>query len=246
MSPDHLWSLAALAGATFLGASTQRISGVGFALVASPFLVMILGPFNGVIVVNVFGTLTALLVFVQVFRQVEYRRVFAMMIPAIIAVVPGSWVASHAPPALLSTLIGAMIILALVASLTVRQAPALQSRFGAAAAGFVSGFMNVTAGVGGPAVTAYALASRWKHAAFAVSIQLYFFGVGLASLAAKHSVPALDLPQWAACAAALVLGIVLGNYVGPKIPAKASRAAVVVLAFTGAALLLVNGILALA
>ena len=244
MNPGYLWSLAALSGATFLGASTQRISGVGFALVASPFLVMILGPFNGVIVVNVFGTLTALLVFVQVFRQVEYRRVLAMMVPAVIAVLPGAWVAANVPSNVLSILIGTMVLLALAASLTLREPAFLQGRFGAAAAGFVSGFMNVTAGVGGPAVTAYALATRWKHMAFATSVQLYFFCVGLASLAAKHSMPALDGWQWLACAAALVCGIILGNLLGPRIPAKASRAAVIVLAFAGATMLLVKGIAA--
>lgn len=245
MNPGYLWSLAALSGATFLGASTQRISGVGFALVASPFLVMILGPFNGVIVVNVFGTLTALLVFAQVFRQVEYRRVLAMMIPAVAAVIPGAWVAANVPSNVLSILIGTMVILALAASLTVREASFLQGRFGAAAAGLISGFMNVTAGVGGPAVTAYALATRWKHVAFATSIQLYFACVGLASLAAKHSLPALDAWQWLSCGAALVSGIVLGNLLGPRIPARVSRAAVIVLAFLGALMLLLKGVIAL-
>lgn len=245
MNPTDPWSLAALAGATFLGASTQRISGVGFALVASPFLVMLLGPFNGVLLVNVLGTLTALLVFVQVFRTVEYRRVFLMMGPAVVAVVPGSWVATHAPAPVLSVLIGAMVIIALAVSLTVRQLGVLQGRLGAAAAGFVSGFMNVTAGVGGPAVTVYALATRWKHAAFATSAQLYFFGVGLASLLAKHALPQLGGGQWAACSLALAAGIAAGNWLGPKIPTSASRAAVVVLAFVGAAIILVQGSLAL-
>ncbi|WP_422935157.1 TSUP family transporter [Sinomonas sp. P47F7] len=245
MSLPDAWSLAALAGATFLGASTQRISGVGFALVASPFLVALLGPFDGVLLVNVLGTVTALLVFVQVFRMVEYRRVLLMLGPAVLAVVPGSWVATHAPSAVLSVLIGGMVIAALAVSLTLKQLAPLQGRLGAAAAGFVSGFMNVTAGVGGPAVTAYALATRWRHAAFAASAQLYFFGVGLASLLAKHSLPQLDGPQWLACSIALAGGIILGNWLGPKIPTRASRAAVIVLAFTGAVLILVEGVVAL-
>jgi hypothetical protein len=244
-SAPYFWSLAGLAGATLLGASTQRISGVGFALVASPFLVMLLGPFNGVLLVNVLGTLTSLLVFAQVFRLVEYRRVLLLTSSALVAVIPGSWVAIHTPAPLLSILIGLLVITALAMSLTLKDSPILQGRLGAAVAGFVSGFMGATAGVGGPALTAYALATRWRQAAFAASAQLFFFGIGLASLVAKHSLPELDAMQWAVCGAALAAGIVAGNWAGPKVPTRASRAAVVVLAFTGAVLLLVQGTIAI-
>lgn len=246
MTPAYFWTLAGLAGATFLGASTQRISGVGFALVASPFLVMLLGPFNGVLLVNVLGTLTSLLVFAQVFRLVEYRRVLLLMSSALVAVIPGSWVATRAPSSLLSILIGLMVIAALGMSLVLKDAPILQGRLGAVGAGFVSGFMGVTAGVGGPAVTAYALATRWRQAAFAASAQLFFFGIGLASLVAKHSLPELDGMQWATCTTALAAGILVGNWAGPKVPTRASRAAVVVLAFSGAVLILVKGAMAIA
>lgn len=247
VNADYVWALAALGGATFLGASTQRITGVGFALVAAPFLSMLLGPFNGVLLVNALGTLTSLLVLVQVFREVEFRRVLLMLGPAIVAIVPGSWVAIHMPSSLLSIIVGAMIIVALAASLTVRTPPVvLRGRLGAGIAGFISGFMNVTAGVGGPAVAAYAQASQWQHRAFAASAQLYFLGVGLASLAAKREMPALDGLQWLSCGLALTGGIVLGNVLGPRVPPRAGMTAVLVLAFTGAVLILFRGVAMLA
>lgn len=246
MTWDSIAGLAALAGATLLGAATQRLTGVGFALVAAPLLVFILGPFNGVLIVNVLGALTALLVLVQVFRLVEYRRVFRLMIPAVLAIIPGAWVASVAKPEVLSVIIGVLIIGALVVSLTAKKAKWLQGTRGTLIAGSMSGFMNVTSGAGGPAITAYAVASRWPHHAFAASAQLYFFGVGTASLLAKHTIPQLSSLEWIACGVGLVAGIALGGLFAGKLSPRVGRVAVIGLAFAGALALLVKGTVQLA
>jgi uncharacterized membrane protein YfcA len=243
MTGEYLSLLLALGGAIFLGVATQRISGVGFAQVASPFLVFLLGPVNGILIINVFGSLTALTVFLQVIKLVEFRRAFLMMIPAVLAIIPGSWVALHMRSELLSILIGVMIIAALVGSLLVREALIFQGRSGAILAGSISGFMNVTAGVGGPALTAYAVATKWPQASFAATAQLYFFGVGVFSLLAKHSLPVLDSLQWLTCIFALAIGIIAGNFIAPRVPARVGRTAVIALAFVGAGLILAKGLI---
>ncbi len=245
MTPEQLWGLAALGGATFLGTATQRLTGVGFALVAAPLLVLILGPFNGVLIVNVLGSLTALLVLVQVLKLVEYKRVFRLMLPAVVAIIPGAWVASVAHPDVLSIVIGVLIAVALTVSLTAKKAAWLQGTWGTVLAGSVSGFMNVTSGAGGPAITAYAVASRWPQLGFAASAQLYFFGVGTASLLAKHTVPDLSPAQWAACGIGLAAGIGAGGLFAGKVSPRVGRTAVIILAFAGAAAILVKGTLQL-
>lgn len=246
MTPEQLWGIAALGGATFLGTATQRLTGVGFALVAAPLLVLILGPFNGVLIVNVLGSLTALLVLVQVLHLVEYKKVLRLMVPAGLAIIPGAWVASAARPDVLSIVIGVLIVVALSVSLKAKEAAWLQGNWGALIAGSVSGFMNVASGAGGPAITAYAVASRWPQLGFAASAQLYFFGVGTISLLAKHTVPDLSPAQWASCALGLAAGIGAGGIFAGKVSPRAGRIAVVTLAFAGAAAILVNGILQLA
>jgi uncharacterized protein len=84
-----------LAAAVSVGAGTQRITGLGFALVAAPFLVLLLGPFTGVLVVNVLGVAASVLVLAQVRRDVDLRRGVLLSAPALVAVVPGAWVARH-------------------------------------------------------------------------------------------------------------------------------------------------------
>lgn len=241
----QLSAVLGLAAAVFLGASTQRISGMGFALVSSPFIVMVLGPYHGIMVVNLLGACSSLLIFAQVFKQVEYKKVALLLIPAIIMTFPGAWVAAQMGGPWLMIGIAIMVILALVSSFLIRNLPAAQSPALAIGAGAVSGFMSVTAGVSGPAIAGYAVASRWPQAKFAISVQLYFLVVSTFSLVAKGGIPDLAWSQWAACFGALIVGILLGNYLAPKIPHKYSRIFVVVVAFTGAISLLVNGLLQL-
>lgn len=241
----ELAAVLGLAAAVFVGASTQRISGMGFALVSSPFLVMVLGPHEGVMLVNLLGACSSLLIFAQVFRQVEYKKVLILLIPAMLMTLPGAWVAAALDGPLLSVSISIMVILALASSFMIRNLPMAQSKSLAVGAGAVSGFMSVTAGVSGPAIAGYAIASRWPQAQFAISVQLYFLVLSLTSLAAKGGMPQLHWQQWAGCFAAMVVGILLGNFLAPKIPAKYSRAFVVLIAFSGAVSLMVNGFTAL-
>ena len=230
----QLAAIIGLAAAVFVGASTQRISGMGFALVSSPFLVMVLGPHEGVMLVNLLGACSSLLIFAQVFRQVEYRKVAFMLIPAMLMTIPGAWVANSLDGPWLNIGISFMVILALCSSFMIRNLAMAQSRGLAIGAGAVSGFMSVTAGVSGPAIAGYAVASRWPQAQFAISVQLYFLVLSLTSLIAKGGMPQLHWQQWGACFGAMVLGIVLGNFLAPRIPQKFSRAFVVLIAFSGA------------
>lgn len=116
----ELSALVALIAATFVGASTQRISGMGFALVSSPFLVMVLGPHEGVMLVNFLGCLSSIMILAQVFRQVEYRKVFLVLVPAMLMTLPGAWVASRVGGPVLSVSISIMVILALGSSFLLR------------------------------------------------------------------------------------------------------------------------------
>ena len=235
----------ALGGVVFIAAATQRVAGMGFALVASPFLVALLGPFDGVLVVNVFGALTSGAILITVWRRVEYKKIGLLLIPAAIATVPGALVAQLVPSAVLSTVIGALVILALLGGIYASDSVRMMGRGGAVATGAVSGFMSVTAGVGGPAISAYAIATRWPHPAFAASVQLYFFSLGAISLAAKRAFPILAWQEWAACGVSLIIGIVAGHLLARFVKPRGARVLVMSLAFAGAGVIITKGMIEL-
>ncbi|HEX5543057.1 MAG TPA: TSUP family transporter [Micromonospora sp.] len=239
------WQLLGLGAVILLGAGTQRVTGLGFALVAAPFVVLLIGPFDGVLLVNACGMITAMLVLPQVWRQVDLRRAGLLLGPALLAVVPGAWVARQVAAPVLAIIIGGMLLVALVAVLTSEKARLLQGAGGAVIAGAGSGFMSVTAGVGGPAITVYALSTRWPHQAFAATAQLIFAAMGAASVTAKGGMPALAPAVWAVVAAALGVGVLVGNRLAGRVSAHRAMKAVVLLALSGAAITIIKGVIQL-
>lgn len=247
----NLLTLAGLAAAVLLGAGTQRITGLGFALVASPFLVLVLGAFTGVLVVNLLGSITSALVLLQVRREVQVRRALLLALPAVLAVVPGAWIARRASPEVLQVIVGGCVVAALVTVLGVQRRLAGSERdetrtgsgtLGALTAGAASGLMNVTAGVGGPAITVYAVATQWQQRSFAATAQLYFTIVGTASLLAKGGLPSLPVAEWATAGVALTTGIGIGTWLQAHVSASSARSAAIGLAVLGGTLTLAKGL----
>ncbi len=105
-------TLLGVSAAVFLGA-TQRITGVGFALVASPFIVLILGGFGGVLVVNLLGAVASIWIYLQVRRDADLRRAGMLALPAFLAIVPGAWVARRISTPFLQINIGVSVLIAL-------------------------------------------------------------------------------------------------------------------------------------
>lgn len=242
MTAFHLIGLAA---AILVGAGTQRVTGLGFALVASPFVVLLTDPFNGVLLVNACGVLTSLVVLTRVWRDVDGRRAGLLLGPALLAVLPGAWVVRNLPAPVLAVVIGGLVLVALGVVLATGPARTPPGPGAALLAGAGSGFMSVTAGVGGPAITVYAVSAGWPQRSFAATAQLVFSAVGAASLVAKGGPPSLPATGWAAVGAALVVGILAGDRLSGRVLAHHARHAVVALALLGATVTVVKGVVQL-
>lgn len=233
--------------AVVAGALAQRLAGLGFGLLVSPVLVVLLGPFDGVMVINLCGAASSLLILSRVWRHVHWRRYFGLALAAVAGVLPGAWLASNVPEAPLEICIGVLLIIALLASQRLTRSTWQAS--GPAplvSLGFASGLMNAAAGVGGPAITAYAIATRWEQKSFSATLQPYFVTTGLSSLVSKYvlsggHVPALEGWQWLAILAAMIIGIVAGDLLTGRVRPGAVRRIVVAIAYLGAVSTLAKG-----
>ncbi|MFI7709039.1 TSUP family transporter [Nonomuraea sp. NPDC049480] len=224
--------------AVFAGALTQRITGLGFALVAAPLLVIIAGPYQGVLLANLLSVVVAGAVLAQTFRNVDRRRALVLAVSGVTGVVPGALAARLLPPGPLTVAVGTLVLAGLLAALAGRRLPAPPT----AAAGFASGFMNASAGVGGPALVVYATATGWSQAAFVASAQLSFLVQSALSLGLK-GFP--ELPGWqlAAVVSTLAAGLAGGRLLAPRISATHARRAGMALGFAGALITVVKGML---
>ncbi|WP_104190859.1 sulfite exporter TauE/SafE family protein [Cryobacterium sp. Y82] len=245
-----MWTTVLVIAAVLVGSSMQRITGMGFALVAAPFLVLLLGPVDGVIVVNACGALTASIILMRVFRQVDWRRYSLLAVCAVVGIVPGSYILQFVSAAWLEISIGVLVAAGLTVSVNLGRV-VVRDRLGfRVMAGLTSGFMNTTAGVGGPAVSIYAIATGWPQRSFAATMQPYFLSIGLASLASKFGLGSADLPQlpvlvWVFIGCACIVGLIVGDRLATVIEPHVARRLLVVVAYLGSFATIVRGVLEL-
>ncbi|WP_105034485.1 sulfite exporter TauE/SafE family protein [Cryobacterium aureum] len=245
-----MWTTVLVITAVLIGSSMQRITGMGFALVAAPFLVLLLGPVDGVIVVNVCGALTASIILLRVFRQVDWRRYGILAVCAVGGIVPGSYVLQFVPVAWLEISIGVLVAAGLTISINLGRV-VVRDRLGfRVLAGMSSGFMNTTAGVGGPAVSIYAIATGWPQRSFAATMQPYFLTIGLTSLASKFALGSAGLPQlpalvWVLIGCACIVGLIVGDRLTTVIEPHVARRLLVIVAYLGSFATILRGVLEL-
>lgn len=236
--------------AIFVGASLQRLTGMGFALVSAPFMVLLLGPVSGVVTANICSAAASAMILGRVFADIDWRKFGGLATAALVGIIPGALLLKVVPAAWLDMGIGALIIASLSVSLLARPRPRGRGAGTTLVAGAASGAMNVLAGVGGPAMSVYAVATRWGQRGFAATMQPYFMVTALASIAAKAvtspaSMPALPVWAWLAVCLAMVLGLVSGEWAARRVTHDAGRLLVVILAFAGGAAAMVRGAAAL-
>ena len=233
--------LTLVVAAVLLGAGTQRITGMGFALMASPFLVLVLGVDDGVGTSQVLTLVASIIVLAELWRAVEWRKAGLLFLAALVGIVPGAWLTRQLSAPVLAILIGGLVIVALAAVLADERARVFTGTAGGAAAGFLSGFMNVTAGVGGPPIVLYRLSTDWPHVPYVATVQVYFIGLNAASLAARGR-PSLEGTTWLAVIAALIGGLIIGDQLAKHVTDAQARMMIIVVALGGAISTVVKGI----
>jgi uncharacterized membrane protein YfcA len=236
--------LALACTAAFLAAIIQRITGLGFVLVLVGPIVVLYGPLEGITISVLLALVASLSAVPLVWRQVEWRRTWWLIWPGLIAAPFGAVLVRVLPEAALLLLIAAMAYFALVAGWIPALSGALTGRSGALVAGSAAGFMHVTSGLSGPPLAAYAVGDGWDQRRFAASVQIIFLSFGVVSVALR-GLPVSPLPDVGLLALATIAGIVAGTLLTRFIPTRVARFAMLTIAWAGATVVLIRGILSL-
>jgi uncharacterized protein len=248
--------LALLIVAILVGGSLQRVAGMGFGLVAGPFIVLLIGPVEGVIFVNLVGAMMALLVFGRTIRSVDWRRYGWLVSTSVAVTVPAALLLRGASAAVLEISVGGIVVLAMTLALVTSRLRGAERPFAPEArlpllvTGVAAGFGSVAAGISGPPIAVYSVLDRWDPRVFAATVQPIFLTNAIAAIIAKLLVadaafPDLAVWEWAVVGVALVASIGLGELFVGRISASATRKVLVALAYAGGLATLGRGILGL-
>lgn len=236
--------------AFLVGSLLQRVSGQGMGLVAAPTLTVLIGPVAGVAMTNVAAAVTATLVWVAMREHVDRGRLVAIVPLIVVGSVVGAFFVGGVPTAWLDVVIGGTVLVAMAVSVQLQRFRPAGGAPVAMAAGAAAGFMNTTAGVAAPAMTAYALATRWEQRSFAATLQPVWVTANLSSVGAKWGTGALGdggAPWWLwpLGLAGVLAGVLAGAALAHRVSSALARRLAISVAVVGALVALGRGLLAL-
>lgn len=249
---DLLPALIAL-GSIALGATLQRVSGMGVGMIAAPALSVLLGPVAGVSLSNVAASVSALILFLMLRRHVDWPRFLRLAPLLVLGSFAGAWAVAALDHGWLEILLGLSILVAIAAALGLQQRFTLTGHAAVYGSGAVAGFMNTTAGIAGPALAVYAVGARWEQRSWAATLQPVFLLANLTSLATKalvgQAVPdGVHVPAtvWAAVLLGGPLGVLIGSRLARRVDPVQARRLALCIATVGGVLALVRGVVSLA
>lgn len=239
MSADLLVAVTIIA-LLVLAVVLQRLTGVGFAMMLAPFVVVMIGPHAGVMLTNVLAIVAPALVVPLVWKDIEWSKL-AIIVPAALAVMPlFGWLAAATPQGPLYIVVAVLVILGLSVSLVAsRSSRAVDGGLARGLTGAGVGAGVVLAGVGGPAITIYTVLSRWRIRTFAATMQPMWVMVSIGGFGTKWAISGDEFPAfpwwfWVGCLAAILTGLLIAHVIRPWVSDLLARRTVIVLAFVGA------------
>lgn len=231
------WMLLLAVAGVAAGGLAQAVTGLGFALVAAPGLIALLGPTRGVAVVVLLGTLASVVPLLGQWRDVQVRDGMALLVPTLLATPVVGFLVAGADTAVVAAAAGVGVLLGVALLWRGLRWRRLHSLPGAIAAGITSATLNVVGGVGGPPVALYAANAGWSPLHTRATLQAFFLVQGVVTVAVVGLVwPSL------AMVLALVAGALVGIWLAPRLPAETARHAVLAVAAFGGLGLVVGAV----
>lgn len=247
-------TVAAIVAAVLAGTVLQRLSGTGVGLVVAPVLSLLLGPAFGVLVTNMTTVVSGFLIMLSVWAHISWSRFWLIIPAALVGAWPGAWLVGALSAGWLSIILGSIVVIALLVTVSLRRLPEWTSRTPAVIAGLLGGFFNTTSGVAAPVMVIYSRLARWEQRSFAATLQPIFMTMGAASVLSKLSLGSVEasgeagLPLlWLAPAivATVLVGTVIGARLARRVPVSAARTLAMTLAGLGGAAAIVRGVILL-
>jgi len=234
-------ALAAAMSIVVVGAGAQVVTGFGFSLVVVPVLVLLVGPAHAVPLANLMAAVLNATILGREFRVARYADALRLLLPAVVVTPLAAYLVHRTRASVLSIVVGVAIIgSASALAVGVRSARLRGARWMVAAGG-IGAAMNTASGVGGPAVAMYAVNAGWPMATTRPTMQVYFLGLNIVTLAALG--PVRVHPGAAvALATAIAAGVIGGFLVVRRMQIRTIERGVIALALLGGTAAVVRGI----
>lgn len=222
------------AAAVLVASAVHRVGGIGFALVAMPVLILLLGPTDGMRLGLLLGLMVSVAALVQTWSAVDLRTTALLTLPALGSIPLGALLAHALNLSVLLMVVGTLLASLLLAGPAMSHVEKLNGRVSLPlGTGLVAGFIHGLCGLSAPLLTAYAITCGWTNQRFVASSQVVFVFFNVASLLAWGWSSSLLL-QSAILSPVLLLGVCAGAFVRSRITSKTATAITLTVAWASA------------
>jgi uncharacterized membrane protein YfcA len=220
-----LLGLAALV--TLLAAGVQGVTGFGHALLAIGFLSLLYGARDAILLLTLLAPAIAIVVFLRLRKDVDWRETAWLGIPVLVASVPGIWLFQVLPTDALRRVVGVLLIV-----FTVWFASPLSpsrrrlARGWTLGAGVAAGFLGGLTSTGGPPLVLYLLVQDLEKRTSIAVLQAVFLLGSVGKVLLVGGADLLTVPLLARSGLLmipLVAGVLLGQLLFDRIDAKTLR-----------------------
>lgn len=242
-------ALFAVFAITFVGTICQSLAGMGFGMVSVPVFVLLFGPAEGVLWGNILGLVNAGVLLVIKHKDVEWKTALRFTFGSIPVVVVTVLLIRLIPRGPMEIIVGALAVTMAVFSVVTPQLKRASGPIPQYATGAIGGFLSATVAQSGPAMMAYAQATRWDQVKLAATLQPYFLALNLLTVPLKWGLGVVPVVPHSVSVSAvftaltgIVVGTVVAFVVHTRIDVRWVRYLALTLATVGAVIVLSRGL----
>ncbi|MFI5895203.1 TSUP family transporter [Actinoplanes sp. NPDC051513] len=199
------WLTVAVVAVVAVAAALQALSGIGFALVAGPLLILALGQSDGVRLTVTLGLLLNAMILAGTLRHTRWGDAARLFVPAALLVWPAALVTGRLREDWVLAFAGVAVLAGVGLIVSGRRAHWVDRPAGAIAAGAAGGVLNVLAGVSGPPVALFVAHRAWAPRVSTATVQAYALPLNAVTLAVLGP-PAGRPAQFLGAVLALLVG----------------------------------------
>ena len=218
--------LALAAFIVLLAAFIRSVSGFGYALLATPLLTFAFEAKSVVVMNNILGNFTHILILSRMWRHIELRRLLHIGLGSILGVPLGAYLMASLDTSIIKLAIAVLVVPFSVLLLLGHTHQFKRDTLGCGVAGLVAGVLSSSTGLAGPPVILFLLNQGLVTERFVATMAAYLLFVGVLSIGAFASLGMITtdlLTKVAVLLPALFLGSYLGVKVLPRINAALFR-----------------------
>ncbi len=220
-------------------------TGFGFALVATPLLLLLWEPLVMVPVLIPAGMAADILIVTQNRHRLEWGRVAPMAFAGVLGIPLGTVILLIVPTTALKIGVALVVLVSATILMTGATVNISRERVASGVAGFMSGLLLASTTISGPPVTLFLINQRWTKDAFRTSLALFFLTIqvfAVVSLAVSGILTVSTLVVSMALWPSVLLGYAMAVRLLPHIPQEAFLRIATVVVMAAGVLALVTAV----